>query len=111
MVILLMKSSTLLLSLLIFANFLPWSLVKAGKIFISPIESTGFSLDQCSNRWQMMDKLNTKVTFDWQILPEQNLLVTEFRTNQLAKEYWYGFRLSSSSVCSMFISFSLLISK
>lgn len=106
-----MKSSSLLLSLLIFANFLPWSLAKGGKSFISLIKSSsGFSLDQCSSRWQMIDKLSTKVTFDWEIVLQRNLLVTEFRTNHVAKGYWYGFRLSSShqSVCLSFVLFSLI---
>jgi len=52
--------------------------------------------DKCSGRWKTIDKLNIKITLDWQILPKTNIFVTEFRTNLVAKGFWYGFSFSSS---------------
>ncbi|CAF1182417.1 unnamed protein product [Rotaria sordida] len=52
--------------------------------------------DKCSGRWQVIDNLNIKLTLDWQILSEINLVVIEFRTNLVVKGFWYGFGFSSS---------------
>ncbi|UJR30268.1 hypothetical protein I4U23_017806 [Adineta vaga] len=53
--------------------------------------------DNCSGRWQIIDKLNIKITLDWQIFPKTNKFITEFRTNLVDEGFWYGFGLSSSS--------------
>ncbi|CAF0819650.1 unnamed protein product [Adineta ricciae] len=53
--------------------------------------------DNCSGRWQLVDKLNIKITFDWQIYSETNKFITEFRANHVKEGFWYGFGFSSSS--------------
>ncbi|CAF4392925.1 unnamed protein product, partial [Adineta steineri] len=51
---------------------------------------------KCSGRWQIIDNLNIKITFNWQIFPQTNRLITEFRTNLVEKGFWYGFSILSS---------------
>ncbi|CAF3144585.1 unnamed protein product [Rotaria sp. Silwood2] len=65
-------------------------------VIASVISNSISNTDKCSGRWQVNDKLNIKFTLDWQILPEINLAVIEFRTNLVAKGFWYAFGFSSS---------------
>ncbi|CAF3445813.1 unnamed protein product [Rotaria sp. Silwood1] len=52
--------------------------------------------DTCSGRWQVIDNINIKFTLDWQIHPETNQAVIEFRTNLVAQGFWYAFGFSAS---------------
>lgn len=93
-----MKLSSSIFILSIIVIFVSKSSSNTGKFFLSTKEINYFVSykDTCSGRWQIIDKLNIKSTFNWQILPKSNVFITEFRTNLVAKGFWYGFSFSFS---------------
>ena len=87
-------------------NNLIFIILNLSNVISFPLKTTSSRdlLDEhCSDRWQLIDELNLRITFDWQIKRSNDEILIEFRSNLLAKGFWHGFAISSSpsnqSVC------------
>ena len=71
--------------------------IRAGKPLAQEDALFLTSVTVSSGRWQLVDRLNVRVTLDWQIDLLTQQIVTEFRTSLVAKGFWHGFGLFWSS--------------